>query len=162
MLSLAYSICFSGIAVSSLPPNTPQRGTAAAESSQGPIVTREPPPTPIPTMCDIFPSGQLKGPSITDFPAYFEFYTRNFDNIVEETIDDANRALQSWLDDVGEIFAPDLNGSFDDSLSVYTEQSVGTGSVASQGSLDDDDDFALEDFKDVASEAEQATLSAAR
>mmetsp|Transcript_13950 Transcript_13950/g.20687 ORF Transcript_13950/g.20687 Transcript_13950/m.20687 type:complete len:670 (-) Transcript_13950:5869-7878(-) len=143
----------------SSPANTPRRGPRAAqETPQRPIVTREPPPTPIPTMCDIFHSDHSKRPSITDFPAYFEFYTRNFDNIVEETIDDANRAVQSWLDDVGEIFAPELNGSFDDSLSVYTE-SVATESV---GSLYDDDDFALEEFKDVASEAEQAVVNATR
>lgn len=57
------------------------------------------------------------------------FYQRSFEEFVESTVDDANDALQTFIDDVTDLLSP---GDADDSLSVYTD------SVASVDSIDDD------------------------
>ena len=55
---------------------------------------------------------------------------------VENTIDDANDAFQTFVDDVGELFTAEVDE--DDNLSTYTDS---VGSVESF-----DDNFSLDDF----------------
>jgi len=98
-----------------------------------PIVQRE--STHVPSAPEFALSELYSEPNkIMDLVA---FYQRSFEEFVESTVDDANDALQTFIDDVTDLLSP---GDVDDGLSVYTD------SVGSMDSIDDDfapldDDF---------------------